>query len=116
MPTATLIRMTLPPLKRRSRSSARRVWRFPPSSGLPRESVGRRSADHSAEAAGCQVKALDLEATSERSARLIEQLALAVEELEADATEDELAAEQAGAKTTTVRGFTRKRAERQTLP
>ncbi|NYG45428.1 hypothetical protein GGD67_002886 [Bradyrhizobium sp. IAR9] len=41
---------------------------------------------------------------------------MAVEELEADATEDELAAEQAGAKTTTVRGFTRKRAERQTLP
>ncbi|MGY4627080.1 IS66 family transposase [Bradyrhizobium sp. USDA 4486] len=53
---------------------------------------------------------------SERSARLIEQLALPSEELEADATEDELAAEQAVAKTTTVRGFTRKRAERQTFP
>lgn len=53
---------------------------------------------------------------SERSARLIEQLALALEELEADATEDELAAEQAVAKTTTVRGFTRQRAERQTFP
>ena len=52
---------------------------------------------------------------SERSARLIEQLALALEELEADATEDELAAERAVAKTT-VRGFTRKRAERQTFP
>ena len=44
---------------------------------------------------------------SERSARLIEQLALALEELEADATEDELAAERAVAKTTAVRGFTR---------
>lgn len=52
---------------------------------------------------------------SERSARLIEQLALTFEELEADVTEDELAAEQAVAKTT-VRGFTRKRAERQTFP
>jgi len=53
---------------------------------------------------------------SERSARLIEQLALTFEEMEADATEDELAAERAVAKTTTVRGFTRKRAERQTFP
>src|SRR5262245_6390478 len=52
---------------------------------------------------------------SERSARLIEQLALALEELEADATEDELAAEPAVAKTTTVRGFARKRGERQTF-
>jgi transposase len=53
---------------------------------------------------------------SERSARLIDQLALTFEELEASATEDELAAEQAAAKTTTVAGFTRKRAERNTFP
>jgi Transposase and inactivated derivatives len=53
---------------------------------------------------------------SERSSHLIEQLALSFEDLEADATEDELAAEQAVARTTTVRGFTRKRAERQTFP
>lgn len=53
---------------------------------------------------------------SERSSRLIEQLALTFEELEADATEDELAAERAVAKTTTVCGFMRKRAERQTFP
>ena len=53
---------------------------------------------------------------SERSSRLIDQLALTFEELEADATEDELAAELAAAKTTTVGGFTRKRAERQTFP
>jgi transposase len=53
---------------------------------------------------------------SERSSRLIAQLALTFEELEADATEDELAAERAVAKTTTVRGFIRKRAERQTFP
>ncbi|SDJ79735.1 Transposase C of IS166 homeodomain-containing protein [Bradyrhizobium sp. Rc2d] len=46
---------------------------------------------------------------SERSARLIEQVALALEELEANATEDELAAEWAVVKTTTVRGFTRAR-------
>src|ERR1700726_3201970 len=53
---------------------------------------------------------------SERSARLIDQLALDFAELEASATEDELAAEQAGAKTTTVRAFTRRRAERDTFP
>ena len=53
---------------------------------------------------------------SERSSRLIDQLALTFEELEADATEDELAAERAVARTTTVRGFIRKRAERKTFP
>jgi transposase len=53
---------------------------------------------------------------SERSARLIDQLALAFEDLEASATEDELAAENAVAKTTTVAGFTRKRPERATFP
>ena len=53
---------------------------------------------------------------SERSARLIDQLALEFEELEASATEDELAAEQAVAKTTTVRPFTRRRSERDTFP
>jgi transposase len=53
---------------------------------------------------------------SERSARLIEQLALTFEELEASATEDELAAEQAAARTTAVVGFTRKRPDRTTFP
>ena len=53
---------------------------------------------------------------SERSARLVEQLSLAFEELEASATEDELAAEAAVAKTTHVAGFTRKRPERNTFP
>jgi transposase len=53
---------------------------------------------------------------SERSERLIDQLALHFEELEASATEDELAAEIAVAKTTNVAGFTRKRAERNTFP
>src|SRR5580700_7372135 len=53
---------------------------------------------------------------SERSARLIDQLALAFEELEAGATEDELAAETAVAKTTSVREFTRRRPERNTFP
>jgi transposase len=53
---------------------------------------------------------------SERSARLIDQLALAFEELEASTTEDELAAEKAVAKTTTVAGFTRKHPERNTFP
>ena len=53
---------------------------------------------------------------SERSARLIDQLALDFEELEASATEDELAAERAADQTTTVRAFTRRRAERDTFP
>ncbi len=53
---------------------------------------------------------------SERSARLIDQLALSFEELEASATEDELEAEKAVARTITVAGFTRKRPERNTFP
>ena len=53
---------------------------------------------------------------SEHASRLIDQLALAFEELEAGATEDELAAEAAVAKTTTVAGFTRNRPERHTFP
>lgn len=53
---------------------------------------------------------------SERSSRLIDQLALTFEELESSATEDELAAERAVVRTTTVRGFTRARPERNTFP
>jgi transposase len=53
---------------------------------------------------------------SERTERLIDQLALQFEDLAASATEDELAAEIAVAKTTTVAGFTRKHAERNTFP
>jgi transposase len=53
---------------------------------------------------------------SERSARLIEQMALQFEEAAANATEDELAAERAVAKTTAVAGFTRKPRERNTFP
>src|ERR1700683_2050701 len=53
---------------------------------------------------------------SERSQRLIDQLALQFEELAASATEDELAAEIAVAKSSTVAGFTRKRAKRNTFP
>ena len=55
--------------------------------------------------------------SSERSARLMDQMELTFEELQASATEDELAAEMAVARTTTVAGFTRKRpAERNTFP
>jgi hypothetical protein len=53
---------------------------------------------------------------SERSVRLIDQLALQFEELQASATEDELAVESGVAKTTTVAAFTRKRPERNTFP
>src|SRR5450830_1127325 len=53
---------------------------------------------------------------SERTARLINQLELQLEELEATATEDELAAEMAAVKTTTVASFTRKRPSRKPFP
>src|ERR1700685_1187171 len=57
---------------------------------------------------------------SERTARLLDQLELTLEELETAATEDELAAEMATAKTTktttTVASFTRKRPSRQPFP
>ena len=53
---------------------------------------------------------------SERTARLLDQMELQLEELEASATEDELAAERAAAKTTTVAGFSRKRPSRKPFP
>jgi len=53
---------------------------------------------------------------SERTARLLDQMELELEELEAAATEDEIAAEQTAVKTTTVAAFTRKRPSRQPFP
>src|ERR1700712_744210 len=57
---------------------------------------------------------------SERTARLLDQLELTLEELETSATEDELAAEMAAARTanatTTVASFTRKRPSRKPFP
>jgi transposase len=53
---------------------------------------------------------------SERSVRLLDQMELAFEELDSSATEDELAAERAVAKTTNVVAFTRKRPARQPFP
>jgi transposase len=53
---------------------------------------------------------------SERTARLLNQMELQLEELEASATADELAAEMARAKTTNVASFTRKRPSRKPFP
>lgn len=57
---------------------------------------------------------------SERTARLLDQLELTLEELETSATEDELTAEMAAAKTanrtTTVASFSRKRPSRKPFP
>src|ERR1700738_4661572 len=53
---------------------------------------------------------------SERTARLLDQLELTLKELESSATEDELAAEMAAAKTTKVASFTRKRPSRKPFP
>jgi transposase len=53
---------------------------------------------------------------SERTARLIDQMELQLEELETAATEDELAAQKAAAKTQTVKSFERKRPARKPFP
>jgi transposase len=53
---------------------------------------------------------------SERSTRLLDQMELQLEELEATATEDELAAEKAASKTNTVAGFSRQRSSRKPFP
>jgi transposase len=53
---------------------------------------------------------------SERTARLLEQMELQLEELEATATEDELAAEQAAARSQTIQSFQRKRPSRKPFP
>ena len=53
---------------------------------------------------------------SERKARLLEQIELQLEYLEADATEDELCAERAATPSQTVRSFERKRPSRKPFP
>jgi hypothetical protein len=53
---------------------------------------------------------------SERTARILDQMELELAELETAATEDEIAAERATAKATTVAAFTRKRPARQPFP
>src|ERR1700704_6767269 len=53
---------------------------------------------------------------SERTARLLDQMELQLEELEASATADELAAEMARGKTTNVSSFTRRRPSRKPFP
>src|SRR5437870_3498962 len=53
---------------------------------------------------------------SERTSRILDQAELQFEELESAATEDEIAAEMAVARTTTVAAFTRKRPARKPFP
>ncbi len=53
---------------------------------------------------------------SEHKARLLAQLELQLEDLEATASEDELAAEQAATRTSTVASFTRKKPSRKPFP
>jgi len=53
---------------------------------------------------------------SERTARLLDQLELQLEELESSATEDELAAEKASEMTSHVAAFSRNRPSRKPLP
>lgn len=53
---------------------------------------------------------------SERKARLLEQMELQLEDLEADAVEDELSAERAASRSQTVRSFERRRLSRKPFP
>jgi hypothetical protein len=53
---------------------------------------------------------------SERTARLLDQMELQLEDLEAAATEDELAQENAAERTLTVKSFQRKRPSRKPFP
>ena len=53
---------------------------------------------------------------SERKARLLDQMELRLEDLEASATEDEIAAQTAAARTQSVRSFERKRPSRKPFP
>jgi transposase len=53
---------------------------------------------------------------SERTSRILDQMELKLEELESAATEDEIAAERAAAKTTTVTAYRRKRPARKPFP
>ena len=53
---------------------------------------------------------------SERSERLLNQLELALDDLTADASEDDLAAEKASAATTAVKGFVRRKPSRKPFP
>jgi transposase len=53
---------------------------------------------------------------SERKARLLDQMELELEELEASATEDELKAEMAAAETTEIKAFTRKKPSKKPFP
>jgi transposase len=55
-------------------------------------------------------------ASAERTRRLLDQMELQLEDLEADATEDDLAAEGAAGKTATVTAFERKRPARKPFP
>ena len=55
-------------------------------------------------------------ARSERKERLLHQLELALDELTASATEDELASGKAVAKTTEVKGFVRRKPSRKPFP
>ena len=54
--------------------------------------------------------------SAERSRRLLDQMELQLEDLEADAAEDDLIAEEAAAKTTTITAFERKRPTRKPFP
>ncbi len=80
-----------------------------------------RGADDAALIAGQKLEIAKLKRElygprSERLSRLIEQMEFELEDLGAAATEDEIAAEQAAARTTTVAAFERKRPSRQPFP
>ncbi|WP_460020574.1 IS66 family transposase [Magnetospira thiophila] len=83
--------------------------------------VQARVADASARIALLQLEIAKLKrqifgTRSERSKRLLDQLELELDELESQATEDELAAEACASRTTQVKAFTRKTGGRKPFP
>jgi transposase len=93
---------------------------------LATERVARQQAEARASSAEAMVAHLKLliakmkrerfGQSSERGRQLLDQLELQLEELETKASEDEVAADQTAARSTTVRGFSRKKPVRAPLP
>ena len=101
-------------------TSARSKWR----SLAARDNVAAAQAEQSSNLALIAHLKLQMEKLNcdrfgprfERTARLLDQTEPQLEELQASATEDELAAEAAAAKTATVAGFIRPRQVRRPFP
>ena len=80
------------------------------------ELAAERAANAHLELVIAKLKRAQYGQRSERSARLLDQMELQLEDQQASATEDELAAEAAAARTSSVRAFTRRQPARKPFP